>query len=296
MTIDRHGANPAVEGMLDEHLGAIEESFGADGLAIYGPLEFGLDDNVRRIVEPLRQRGSHGDQLVVLVDTDGGYLDVVHRIVDTIRHHYRIVSFVIPNTAYSAGTILAMSGDNIYMDYYSRLGPIDPQVQNDKGDAVPALGYLNRYESLIARSKSGDDPLSLLEIQLAISGFDQAELYMYDQARQQSVALLGEWLAKYKFKDWTTTETRGLTVTDEIRKQRAEEVASILNDTERWHSHSRGISAETLVNELKLKIDPFDVHADVIKRYHDLLKDYSALNAHIGVVHAVGMYDAYHAH
>lgn len=296
MTIDRHGANPAVEGMLDERLAAIEESFGADGLAIYGPLDFGLDDNVRRIVESLRQQDKHGDQLVVLVDTDGGYLDVVHRIVDTIRHHYRIVSFVIPNAAYSAGTILAMSGDNIYMDYYSRLGPIDPQVPNDKGDPVPALGYLNRYEALIARSKSTTDPLSQLEIQLAISGFDQAELYMYDQARQQSVALLGEWLAKYKFKDWDTRETRGDVVTDEIRKERAEEVANILNDTERWHSHSTGIAAETLVNELKIRIDPFGDHADSIKRYHELLKDFAGLNAHIGVAHAVGMYDAYHAH
>jgi hypothetical protein len=26
------------------------------------------------------------------------------------------------------------------MDYYSRLGPIDPQVLNDKGEWVPALG------------------------------------------------------------------------------------------------------------------------------------------------------------
>jgi hypothetical protein len=282
--------------MLDEHLVAIEESFGADGLAIYGPLEFGLDDNVRRIVEALREKDRHGDQLVVLVDTDGGYLDVVHRMVETIRHHYRLVSFVIPNAAYSAGTILAMSGDAIYMDYYSRLGPIDPQVPNDKGESVPALGYLNRYEALIARSKSTDDPLSMVEIQLAISGFDQAELYMYDQARKQSVALLREWLAKYKFKDWDKTETRGETVTDDLRKSRAEEVANILNNTERWHSHSTGISAATLKDELNVKIDPFGDHTEGIKRYHDLLKDYAGLNAHIGVVHAVGMYDAYHAH
>ena len=34
-----------------------------------------------------------------------------------------------------------MSGDAIFMDYFSVLGPIDPQLP--KGDTmVPALGYL----------------------------------------------------------------------------------------------------------------------------------------------------------
>ena len=45
----------------------------------------------------------------------------------------------------SAGTILCMSGDKIFMDYASILGPIDPQVPTpDTGDYVPALGYLDK--------------------------------------------------------------------------------------------------------------------------------------------------------
>ncbi len=177
------------------------------------------------MVETLRAKPEPPDHLVALVDTDGGYLDVVKRIVDTLRHHYHVVSFVIPNAAYSAGTILVMSGDAIYMDYYSRLGPIDPQVQGENGDMVPALGYLRRYEDLVKRSHSTDDPLSLAEIQLIISGFNQAELYIYEQQRQFSVALLEEWLATYKFKDWTTTRTRAVVVDDALRRKRAVEVA-----------------------------------------------------------------------
>lgn len=41
-----------------------------------------------------------------------------------------------------------MSGDRIYMDYSSSLGAIDPQVYNGK-NWVPALGYLDKVESLI---------------------------------------------------------------------------------------------------------------------------------------------------
>src|SRR6266478_8628579 len=44
--------------------------------------------------------------------------------------------------------VRSMSGDSIYMDYYSRLGPIDPQVETRQGKNVPALGYLERYNAL----------------------------------------------------------------------------------------------------------------------------------------------------
>lgn len=296
MERQQHGANSAVEGLLDEHLRTLGAGFHADPIAIYGPLEGGVDDTVRDVIEDLREQGSGLDDLVVLVDTEGGYLDVVRRIVETFRHHYTTVSFVIPNAAYSAGTILAMSGDAIYMDYYSRLGPIDPQVPGENGNMVPALGFLRRYEDLVARAQGIGDPLSLAEIQLLISGFNQAELYMYDQQRQLSVTLLEDWLATYKFKDWGTTRTRGLPVTDAMRRQRAVEVAKALNDTDRWHSHSAGISAAVLDTELNLRIDPFADHGESIRRYHGLLRDYMALNGHWGIVHAPGSYSAYHVH
>ncbi len=124
-------------------------------------------------------------------------------IVETLRHHYGYVAFVIPNCAFSAGTVLVMSGDDIYMDYYSRLGPIDPQVETENGKMVPPLGYLAQYRRLLDA-----------EAQLLIDGFDQAELHKYEQARELSIALLKEWLAKYKFKDWKVTESRGIPVTD----------------------------------------------------------------------------------
>ena len=126
-----------------------------------------------------------------------------------------------------------MSGDAIYMDYYSRLGPIDPQVENASGRMVPALGYLIQWERLLKKANDGN--ITLPEIQLIVSGFDQAELYQYEQARELSIALLQEWLVKYKFKNWIHTETRGIAVTNTRRRRRAVQIASILNDPDRWH-------------------------------------------------------------
>ena len=41
----------------------------------------------------------------------------------------------------SAGTIFALSADTILMNYFSALGPIDPQIEKD-GKSASALSYL----------------------------------------------------------------------------------------------------------------------------------------------------------
>lgn len=120
-----------------------------------------------------------------------------------IRHHYKEVYFVVPDFAMSAGTILCMSGDKIFMDYSSSLGPIDPQVFNGK-QWVPALGYLDKVEQLLQKAQNGtmtDAELIILQNQ------DLALLSRYEQARDLTITLLKEWLVTYKFKDWTTHGT-----------------------------------------------------------------------------------------
>ena len=169
---------------------------------------------------------------------------------------------------------LAMSGDDIYMDYFSVLGPIDPQLPKDD-KMVPALGYLEQYDRLIRKSAAGT--LTTAELAFLINRFDPAELYMYEQARELSISLLKEWLVKYKFKNWKITKTRKLKVTREMRVKRAEEIAKTLNKIDKWNSHGRGIHMAVLRRDLKLLIRDFseiDGLSDGIKDYHRLLQDY----------------------
>ena len=284
-------ANEFIEQQLDVRADALSQEFGADVLGFIGTLMFGVDDVVRNVIENLRQRSDDHKKLVVVLTTTGGYIDVVKRIVETLRHHYKVVDFVVPNYALSAGTVLAMSGDAIHMNYYSRLGPIDPQLETERGRAVSALGYLAQWERLIVKAKSGE--LTTAEAQLMIDGFDQAELYHIEQARELSVALLKEWLVKYKFKNWRRTKTREIRVTSRMRANRAEEIARELNDTEKWHSHGHGISMEILRRDLGLVIDDFDDDPDTgskIKDYHGLFDDYTTKRGNAGAIHTVGQF------
>ena len=283
-------ANEFIEQQLDDRAEALEKHLGADVLGFNGGLVFGVDDVICAVVEDIKRRSSH-DKLVVVLTTLGGYIEIVERIAETFRHHYEIVDFVVPNHAFSAGTVLVMSGDAIYMNYYSRLGPIDPQVAGPDGSLLPALGYLIQWERLLEKASAGQ--LTTVEAQMMVTVFDQAALYKYEQARELSISLLKSWLVKYKFKDWHATETQGTPVTDVMKLQRAEEIARILNDTERWHSHGAGISMEVLREDVKLKIDDFDRDSELalcIKGYYNLLSDHMVNRRNNGALHIRGNY------
>lgn len=275
------GANQLVEAQLGADLADIERIMDADCLTYVGSIAFGADDDIRDAVEAIQDKKS---KLVCILETMGGYTEAARRIADTFRHHYSTVDFLIPNYALSAGTILVMSGDAIHMDYYSVLGPIDPQIEGPDGNLIPALGYLVRYENLLAKANAGKITQPELDILL---GFDQGQLYSFEQARDLSVSLLEEWLCKYKFKNWIETETRRAPVTDEMKRARANEIAESLNNVKTWRSHGLGINMHQLREILNLKIDDFGMVPElneVVRRYHKLLSDYMSKMRHRTVV------------
>ncbi len=287
-------ANEFVEQQLDQRLRGIEKAFSAHALNLSGPLVDGVDDILRTAIEKRCVQKPANDKLVVILTTPGGYMETVHRMVATLRRHYKLVDFVVPNYAYSAGTVFVMSGDSIHMDYYSRLGPIDPQLETQQGQRVSALGHLEKYNALIEKAQNGT--LTTAEVQLLIDGFDQAELYHYEQARDLSIALLEEWLVKYKFKNWDETETRKIPVTDQMKKDRASDIGKQLNNTKRWHSHGYGISMEVLKRDLNLRIDDYEQQPRLcasIRGYYNLLADYMVKRGANGAIHIAGEYRSF---
>ena len=272
----------AIKRELDEHLRLIETTLHADAMAIVSPILPGLDLRVRAALEAKANKISG---LVIILDTPGGIVEVVERMVLTIRHYYpNEVIFVIPNRAMSAGTVFVMSGDRILMDHFSCLGPIDPQIEKE-GRLLPALSYLNQFERLNTKAAGGQ--LTSAEYAL-LSKLDLAELHQFEQARDLSIELLKNWLSKYKFKNWAETETRHLPVTPQMRERRAAEIAELLNKNERWHSHGRGIPMAMLAgDEFKLKIEDYSLLPcnKKIRDYYELLVDYMNRQKHISFVH-----------
>ena len=291
LTEDFASSRTFIEKALHNKLQAIGDKLGGDVICIVAQMRQPIDDFIRDAIEDINPRKG---KLIVVLETVGGSIEVVERIADVFRHHYPDdIAFVVPNYAMSAGTVLVMCGDSIYMDYYSVLGPIDPQVvSRTKGDVfVPALGYLDKYDQLIEKSAQGT--LTGAEAMFLTEKFDPAELHQFEQARALSIELLEKWLVAYKFKNWTVTRTNNTPVTPEMRQQRAGEIAAELNKTGRWKSHSRGLSMSVINNDLNLIVDDFGADPELnraVRAYYRLLQDYMVSTRQSVVIHTDGSY------
>ena len=90
---------------------------------------------------------------------------------------------------------------------------------------------------------------------MLLNNLDAGELYQFEQALLLSQDLLTDWLSKYKFRDWDTHSSTGNPVTIAEKRGRAEEIAKVLGNYERWRSHGRPILRDTLVSDpIRLKI------------------------------------------
>lgn len=256
--------------IMKNALNDLENYLKSDVLVYYGPIVNGSDSEIKDIIENLSNKK---DTLYVILTTGGGVLLPVQRIVKVFRHYYKEVNFIVPNYAFSAGTILCMSGNKIYMNYFSCLGPIDPQVENRDKKLVPALGYLDKINELLEKAKN--NTLTQAEF-LILKDFDLAELKQYEQAKELAISLLKKWLTQYKFKDWVQ-HSNGNAVTQAEKEQRAVEIAEKLSDNKKWNTHGYPIDIEILTNELKLKIEDFSKDSNLnlfIKKYNDCLEEY----------------------
>lgn len=267
-----------IKSLLTEKLVELETHLDADILVYYGAIVNGNENLLLQLVEELATDPDRKAKMYILLTTGGGSASAVERYVNIIRHHYDEVNFIVPDYAYSAGTIFCMSGDNILMDYFSVLGPIDPQVQNKEGRFVAALGYLDKVNELLAKAQA--NTLTNAEF-LILKDFDLAELRGYEQAKELTIALLKKWLVKYKFKNWATHNTSqellGTEVTEEQKDARAQKIADDLSNNTRWNSHGRPINIETLQNDLKLLIEDYSHDETLrtkIRSYYTLLSDF----------------------
>lgn len=272
--VDKHLRNH-----LKSQIEQIETEFQADAIFFFGEIHPSYEKLFRDFIEELKSKsvGTNG-RIAILLNTPGGSAETAEKMADIIRFHYGEVYFIVPDYAMSAGTILCMSGDKIYMDYSSSLGPIDPQILI--GDTyVPALGYLDKVEEMLKKSAKGE--LTDAEF-VVLQNMDLARLKSYEQAKELTISLLKEWLVKYKFKSWTVHRSagpkNGHPVTVPEKEARAAQIATDLGDNKMWHTHGRSIDIKKL-KILRLEIDDYSTNLPLralIRSYNDVITDYIA--------------------
>ena len=212
-----------------------------------------------------------GDAIDLILETPGGSGEAAEDIVRIIRDRFSSMGVIVPGTAKSAGTILAMAGDEILMSDESGLGPIDAQI-SQKGKVFSAHALLQGMDQ-IKQEIEETGSLNPIHIPM-LQNLSPGELQHARNVQDFAVELVRQWLVNYKFKDWTIHSTSGNAVTEEEKQGRANEIATALSDYSRWKTHGRSIKISNL-HELGLRItnfgDSYEL-ADAICRYYILLR------------------------
>jgi len=190
------------------------------------------------------------------IETPGGSGETAEEIARFLHNKFKTVSFVISGEAKSAGTLLALSADEILMTSTASLGPIDAQIQIGRFN-VSAHDYLIWIEEKRKAIATGTklDPIDITMIAQITPG----ELKGVDNSLNFAKDLVIKWLPKHKFKNWDFTETRKSEVTDVMKVNRAKDIADVLTEHSKWRSHGRSLKIEDLESkEINLRIKKID--------------------------------------
>ena len=212
-----------------------------------------------------------GTAVDMILETPGGSGEVAEDIVRLLRAKYQDVGVIVPGYAKSAGTIMAMSADEILMDSASSLGPIDAQIQW-QGKVFSADALLEGMKRI---KKEVEDTGVLNKAYIPmLQGISPGELQNAENALEFAKSLVKDWLAHYKFRTWITHASTGRPVTDDERVARAAEIAEQLCEHRRWLTHGRSIKVDDL-ERMRLRITDYSKApelADAIRRYYTLLQ------------------------
>ena len=126
----------------------------------------------------------------VLLHSPGGRPDATERLVELLRNHFEEVNFLIPHSAYSAATMLALSGDSIILHSSAVLGPIDPQI-----NGIPARAIKRSFEKIKEKlNKEGSE--ALLPYIPLIEKYSLELLEFCEDSEKLSTELVTDWLKK----------------------------------------------------------------------------------------------------
>jgi len=268
--IDKRLSGPELESELQSLIAKYNEHKGSYlfvyAAAIGKPIpSISLEQSDFYIFRDFLSNKDHLENVDVYLETPGGSGETAEEIGRFLHDQFKSVSFVISGEAKSAGTIIALSGDEILMTESGSLGPIDAQVKIGRS-VVSAHDYMEwvKEKQDEAKKQGALNPFDAT----MVAQISPGELGMVFHSLKFAEDLVKEWLIKYKFKNWNTTETRRTPVTDEIKKKRAQEIAQELTNHTKWRSHGRSIKIGDLESiGLKVtKVDDDQTLADIVYR------------------------------
>lgn len=106
------------------HLSALEALRG-NPVLVYASMM--TDDTVRVVYEWLRKRG-RVERLDLVLSTTGGVVTRARQLALLLREYTEYLTILVPYRAWSSGTLLCLSADELILGPLAELGPIDTHI------------------------------------------------------------------------------------------------------------------------------------------------------------------------
>lgn len=193
---------------------------------IVPPISIDLED-IDGFVDLVDSIEEDVNKIDILIHSPGGSPEATERIVDLIRGRFQEVSFLVPHSAYSAATMLALSGEEIIMLPSASLGPIDPQI-----NGVPSRALRRGFENARKVLKE-EGPEALPAYIPLIEKYSLELLEICEDYERLSKELVTDWLSEYMF--------RGLDKTGTV-----EEIVEFFSSHDDHKTHSRSLTYKRL--------------------------------------------------
>ena len=177
--------------------------------------------------------------LDVILHTPGGISEAIEGIASVIRPKFNPVRFIVPHIAKSAGTMLALLGNEVILHPNGELGPIDPQmiIGNMVASADAIISQFQQIKDEIIGNPSRNIPADPQKIALwgpILATMGPALLVQCENARQFGKQLVINFLNQYMFAG------------DPMAQAKAQGAADVLSDYSHWLSHGAKVDLPTL--------------------------------------------------
>jgi hypothetical protein len=163
------------------------------------------------------------DNIDVFIESPGGSVEATQRIVNILRKNFKHIRYFVAGSAYSAATMLALSGDEILMHDSACLGPIDPQI-----NGIPARSILNGFNG-VKEVLNKEGPKSLPAYLPLLNKYDLHILEICKDSEERGRELVRDWLERYMLKN------------EKNRKNKAKKIAGFFSNYNQHKSHANPI-------------------------------------------------------
>lgn len=113
----------------------------------------------------------------LIMHTKGGNSNASDGSAKVLKNYQGNINVFIPEYAFSAGTVIALTGNNIFMNWYSFMGPVDAQMEYDFENEFSG-SFSTKYIKILKDQKGCRGHKEFLQSSLAKAYHEEAEEYL----------------------------------------------------------------------------------------------------------------------